>query len=558
MGSLKFSQQYGNNKISVNQNQKVVTLPVDVVEPGDKHFIGVVQEITEDGKFICSASELSDLIECIKGCNAEVGDEVIICLMQDGQYVVVARVGGDLGGGTGGGVLPEYGSTTDYIAGKVFAFAGNLTPAGCLLCDGSEVSRSEYWELFSVIGTLYGAGDGSTTFNLPNIESRTIIGESDSYALSTTGGEEKHTLTEAELPNLRGRAWFRNWTWGEGSQGSVFLSPEGIMEAEPGDTPGSDLLNYGNAQGGSTILKVEFGGDQPHNNMQPYIVMRYFITTGKADPASGINPADYVVEWGTTDGWHWEKWASGKAECWGSFTEVINITYAQDDNYYGYPSMVDYPFEFLEPPDVQAEAFDEYGNGWTSRMSNGTTTKTPRIFLIMTGSASDVSVTCSYAAKGKWKDSPASGGTETIAPTIAEKFEGIESDILNMKINKVLWSGDSWPKADQTITLSEAVSAQPNGIVLVWVQNDYDGTNTAKDYGWVFQLVPKSHVAMHNGKGVVCEGYNPTGNIHFIKYVYVSDTSIVGSAQNDVGSTNMNSGVVRNNQYTSLRYIIGV
>lgn len=124
-------------------------------------------------------------------------------------------------------------------------------------------------------------------------------------------------------------------------------------------------------------------------------------------------------------------------------------------------------------------------------------------------------------------------------------------------VNKVLWSGDSWPKADQTLTLSEAVSAQPNGIILVWCYNDYDGTGAATDYGWVFWPVPKSHVAKHNGKGVVCDGYNPTGNIHFIKYVYVSDTSIVGNAQNNVGTTNMNSGVTRNNQYATLRYVIG-
>ena len=548
MGSLKFSQQYGNNKISVNQNQKVVTIPVGVVEPGDKHFIGVVQEITEE-KFICSASELSDLIECIKGCNAEVGDEVIICLMQDGQYVVVARVGGDLGGG----VLPEYGSTTDYIAGKVFVFAGNLTPAGCLLCDGSEVSRSEYWELFSAIGTLYGAGDGSTTFNLPNIESRTIIGESDSYELGATGGEEKHTLTVEEMPKHNGHITgdYAGDAYGK------YLSSTYMHDT------GSTTVSRGWKDRGGEYYPAHnaLGDDQPHNNMQPYIVMRYFITTGKADPASGINPADYVVEWGKDETWTWRKYASGIAECWATITKNDTVSNAFGQLNLSYQSLLlDYPFEFLEQPIVTASATSE-GYTLLTALSGGSTTKTPFVNAVRPSSVSiteKINLEFSIHAVGRWKEVSSSGGTETIAPTIAEKFEGIEADLLNMKTNKVLWSGDSWPKADQTLTLSEAVSAQPNGIVLVWVYNDYNGTNSATDYGWVFQLVPKSHVAMHNGKGVVCEGYNPTGNIHFIKYVYVSDTSIVGNVQNDVGSTDMNSGVVRNNQYASLKYVIGV
>ena len=53
--------------------------------------------------------------------------------------------------------------------GCVQAFAGNTTPQGWLLCDGSAVSRTDYAALYAVIGTTYGAGDGSTTFNLPNL-----------------------------------------------------------------------------------------------------------------------------------------------------------------------------------------------------------------------------------------------------------------------------------------------------------------------------------------------------------------------------------------------------
>lgn len=56
-----------------------------------------------------------------------------------------------------------------FPAGKVEAYAGSTIPDGYLLCDGSAVSRTTYSRLFSAIGTTHGAGDGSTTFNVPDI-----------------------------------------------------------------------------------------------------------------------------------------------------------------------------------------------------------------------------------------------------------------------------------------------------------------------------------------------------------------------------------------------------
>ena len=85
-------------------------------------------------------------------------------------------------------------------AGIVMSFAGSVAPVGWLLCDGSSVSRTDYADLFTVIGTTYGSGDGETTFNLPNLSGRVAIGVSNSHALGTTGGEETVTLSETELP----------------------------------------------------------------------------------------------------------------------------------------------------------------------------------------------------------------------------------------------------------------------------------------------------------------------------------------------------------------------
>ena len=79
----------------------------------------------------------------------------------------------------------------------------NSLPNGWLLCDGSAVSRTTYSELFEVIGTTYGTGDGSTTFNLPNLKGRVPVGQDTSDtsfdALGETGGEKIHTIQWAEL-----------------------------------------------------------------------------------------------------------------------------------------------------------------------------------------------------------------------------------------------------------------------------------------------------------------------------------------------------------------------
>ena len=70
-------------------------------------------------------------------------------------------------------------------------------PAGYLLCNGATISRSTYSALFAVIATTYGAGDGSSTFLLPNLQSRIAIGKSGTYALGSTGGATTDSFTPA-------------------------------------------------------------------------------------------------------------------------------------------------------------------------------------------------------------------------------------------------------------------------------------------------------------------------------------------------------------------------
>ena len=84
--------------------------------------------------------------------------------------------------------------------GEIYMFGGSTPPAGFLLCDGSSISRATYSDLFDVIGVSYGHGDGSTTFNIPELQGRVIIGASINHVLAETGGEESHILTASEIP----------------------------------------------------------------------------------------------------------------------------------------------------------------------------------------------------------------------------------------------------------------------------------------------------------------------------------------------------------------------
>lgn len=85
-------------------------------------------------------------------------------------------------------------------AGIIMPFAGTAAPEGYLMCDGAAVSRTTYATLFAVIGTTFGTGDGSTTFNVPDLSGRVPLGASSTHLLGSTGGSETITLTEQELP----------------------------------------------------------------------------------------------------------------------------------------------------------------------------------------------------------------------------------------------------------------------------------------------------------------------------------------------------------------------
>lgn len=88
--------------------------------------------------------------------------------------------------------------------GTLIPFAGAVAPSGWLMCEGQALSRTTYVNLYNVIGTKFGAGDGSTTFNVPNLKGKVVVGvdstDSDFATLGSTGGAKEHTLTVSEMP----------------------------------------------------------------------------------------------------------------------------------------------------------------------------------------------------------------------------------------------------------------------------------------------------------------------------------------------------------------------
>lgn len=160
-------------------------------------------------------------------------------------------------------------------SGALVPFAGAAAPAGWLLCSGGAVSRTQYAQLFAVIGTTYGSGDGKTTFNLPDLRGRVPVGVNGSAdPLGKREGEKTHTLTAGETPSVKGTITSR--TMGEANllDGAGCFRYERAAGAKwvtsisPGVTAdrNTDLLMFDN--GGKGIA---------HNNMQPSLYLNYII-----------------------------------------------------------------------------------------------------------------------------------------------------------------------------------------------------------------------------------------------------------------------------------------
>lgn len=159
-----------------------------------------------------------------------------------------------------------------------YDYFGTVAPNGYMFADGREISRTEYAELFAIIGTTYGSGNGSTTFNLPDKRSRVsvMLNASDTNfdTLGEKVGSATNKLTEANLPSQKGEL-----TLHAGDSGTNIYKVSGVFSTstkidgkyKPGGDPVGSAYSY------SVIKYNNNGSSSPFNNIQQSLVCNYII-----------------------------------------------------------------------------------------------------------------------------------------------------------------------------------------------------------------------------------------------------------------------------------------
>jgi microcystin-dependent protein len=155
---------------------------------------------------------------------------------------------------------------------KICAF--NFAPQGWAFCNGQFLPINQNQALFSLLGTMYG-GNGQTTFALPDLRGRTPIHIGQGFTQGQAGGQEAHTLTLSEMPA------HNHFVNASSTQGDVNTVQGNILAREVG-------VQYGGFSSLTTLHPASvsnYGGSQPHENRQPFLVLNLVIALQGAFPS---------------------------------------------------------------------------------------------------------------------------------------------------------------------------------------------------------------------------------------------------------------------------------
>lgn len=154
---------------------------------------------------------------------------------------------------------------SEPFLGEIKIISWNFPPKGWAFCNGTLLPINQNQALFSVLGTTYG-GDGRVTFGLPNLQGRSPVHVGNGIVLGELGGETTHTLNISELPAH--------------SHAPTGSSTIGTLPSASGNLWGTSSANPyaaapNTAMNPATVLPT--GGNQPHENMSPYLVLNFVI-----------------------------------------------------------------------------------------------------------------------------------------------------------------------------------------------------------------------------------------------------------------------------------------
>jgi microcystin-dependent protein len=180
--------------------------------------------------------------------------------------------------------------------GTIVPWSTASVPSGFLECAGAAVSRSTYAALFAIIGTTYGAGDGSTTFNVPDLQDKVAIGKSGTKNLGSTGGANTVTPTGNISGNVAGSTANATLATGQlashnhqllGQGGEVAINGPGLQQTQVVNfnnqaTQYATTTAAGSGQGHSHNMSANFSGSfsgSANSVVQPYLTVMYIIKT---------------------------------------------------------------------------------------------------------------------------------------------------------------------------------------------------------------------------------------------------------------------------------------